>query len=75
MEPPLSHPPPFPAIPLPELKDLILSFPGGSSGGPDALRPIYLKELTAVREPIGSALLASISGLLTLMVKGQVPQP
>ena len=49
----------------------ILSFPNGSAGGPDGLRPHHLKDLTsASAERGGKELLRALATFVNLVLKG-----
>jgi hypothetical protein len=48
------------------------SFPAGSSGGPDGLRPQHLIELVCCKES-GSNLLASLTAFVNLVLSGSCP--
>ena len=49
----------------------IKSFPSGSSGGPDGLRPQHLKDMT--EKQVGGSLLASLTNFVNLILAGKVP--
>lgn len=49
----------------------IKSFPPGSSGGPDYLRPQHLKDMT--ERQIGGTLLISLTCFINLVLAGKVP--
>ena len=51
----------------------IRSFPLGSSGGPDGLRPQHLSDLVNCAE-IGSELISAITGLINLLLAGECPE-
>ena len=52
----------------------ILSFPAGSAGGPDGLRPQHLKDLVTSQHGLGSTLLLeSITSFTNLVIRGDVP--
>jgi hypothetical protein len=48
------------------------SFPAGSSGGPDGLRPQHLLEMVCCKEP-GPNLLAFLTAFLNLVLSGSSP--
>ncbi|GAU93517.1 hypothetical protein RvY_05447 [Ramazzottius varieornatus] len=59
-----------PAVPVTseEVINAVVSFPNGSAGGPDGLRPQHLKDmLKAVRDPASTELAESLALLITLM--------
>jgi hypothetical protein len=60
----------------PELvRSAIVSFPAGSAGGMDLLRPQHLKDMITVGTgDSGTRVLKSLSELCNLMLKGLVPQ-
>ena len=77
------HPPTRPAVPPPfpdsalqvdsnEVLKHIRSFPPGSSGGPDGLRPQHIAELIACPD-IGVELLKAITNLTNLLLSGSCP--
>ena len=49
-----------------------MSFPAGSSGGPDGLRPQHLKELIQCRES-GPDFLTALTGFVNLVLSGHCP--
>ena len=49
----------------------IKSFPAGSSGGPDKLRPQHLKDMT--EKQIGNSLLVSLTNFTNFILAGKVP--
>ena len=51
----------------------IMSFPAGSSGGPDGLRPQHLKDLIACREA-GPELLTSLTAFVNISLAGRCPK-
>ena len=54
----------------------ITSFQNGSGGGPDGLLPQHLKDLTGNSVGDGGvSLLASLGGLLSLILEGRTPPP
>ena len=55
------------------VKTAILSFPAGSAGGPDGLKPGHLKNLIGAAEA-GSRLLESITKLVNLVLKKEIPE-
>ena len=57
-----------------EIVQAIHSFPNGSAGGPDGLRPQHLKDLTSVSaESRGKELLQALMPFVNLMLKGKTP--
>ena len=56
-----------------ELKKAVLSFPAGSSGGPDGLSPQHLKVLVSCREA-GSDLLSALTGFVNMILSGRCPR-
>ena len=86
----LKHPPPHPDSSIPplpqdpvaptlsvsvdEVAKAIRSFPNGSAGGPDGLRPQDLKHLTGPSsEGGGHALLSALASFLSLVLSGGTP--
>ena len=56
------------------IRQTIMSFPNGSSGGSDGLVPQHLKDLTAIGlGKTADTLLASLSSFLDLVARGCVP--
>ena len=55
------------------VKKAILSFPAGSAGGPDGLKPGHLKNLIGVAEA-GNKLLESLTKLANLVLKEKIPE-
>ena len=53
-----------------EVLKMIRSFPAGSAGGPDGVRPQHLMDLVNCRES-GSTLLTSITGFVNLLLEGK----
>lgn len=50
----------------------IHSFPPGSAGGPDGLRPQHLLELVSCDE-VGPALIAALTDFTNLLLRGACP--
>jgi Reverse transcriptase (RNA-dependent DNA polymerase) len=55
-----------------DVRATVISFPPGSSGGPDGLLPQHLKDLTADRSGEGS-LLATLTDMVNLLLSGELP--
>ena len=55
-----------------EVKQAITSFPNGSAGGPDGLRPQHLKDLVSGGDG-AETLLEAITELINIMLAGRVP--
>jgi hypothetical protein len=53
-----------------EVQRIIRSFPAGSSGGPDGVRPQHILDLINCRE-CGTALLTSITGFVNSLLQGK----
>ena len=57
-----------------DVKRAITSFPNGSAGGPDGLRPQHLKDLIETSANEGSVvLLRALTSLVSLIIKGKTP--
>jgi hypothetical protein len=57
-----------------EVRTVIRRFKCGSSGGPDGLRPIHLRDLTAeVLGEAGVKLLDALTSVINIMLSGSVP--
>ena len=66
---------PLPAIMEEEVASAILSFPRGSAGGPNGIRPQHLLNLTsASAEHGGKNLLRALTAFTNLILQGDVPQ-
>ena len=55
------------------VKTAILSFPAGSAGGPDGLKPGHLKHLIFASEA-GNRLLESLTKFVNFVLKDQIPE-
>ena len=63
------------AIKEEDVRRAIVSFPNGSAGGPDGLRPQHLKDLTSPSaNEGGSLLLRALTSLVTLILRGKTPE-
>ena len=59
-----------------DVRRAIMSFPNGSAGGPDGLRPQHLKDLIGPAAIVGGPLLLSaLTSLVNLMLRGETPVP
>ena len=82
------HPPPHPdsSIPSPpdssvplltvsveDVAQAIKSFPNGSAGGPDGLRPQHLKDMTNSSNVEASSLLTALASFSSLVLEGKPP--
>ena len=56
-----------------EVRKAILSFPAGSAGGHDGLRPQHLKELVLCRES-GQELLTDLTAFVNMVLAGRCPK-
>ena len=56
-----------------ELRDLIRTFPAGSSGGPDGLRPQHLLEMIKSTDA-GPALISAVTALINILLSGICPE-
>ena len=74
LPPQVSACPPISVLPT-EVSRAIRSFPSGSAGGPDGLRPQYLKDLLATGIGSGGtdALLGAITDFVNMLLEGRVP--
>lgn len=55
-----------------EVRRAILSFPAGSAGGPDGLRPQHIRDLVLCRES-GPQLLSALTGFVNMIFSGKCP--
>ena len=55
-----------------QVLEAIKTFPSGSSGGPDGLRPQHLKDLT--NKQIGGGLLDALTDFVNLVLAGKTPE-
>ena len=82
------YPPPHPdsSIPSPpdrciplltvsveDVAQAIKSFPNGSAGGPDGLRPQHMKDMTNLSNVEASSLLMALASFSTLVLEGKTP--
>ena len=82
------HPPPHPDTSIPPCPDnlpnpisvseddiaqAIRSFPSGSAGGPDGLRPQHLKDMIAGHSGVGRTLLSVLASFITMVLAGKTP--
>ena len=66
---------PLPAITEEEVFSAIRSFPRGSAGGPDGIRPQHLLDLTSSSAELGGRiLLRALTAFSNLILQGDVPQ-
>ena len=56
-----------------DVRQAVLSFPAGSSGGPDGMRPQHLKDLLMCRES-GTDFLAALTGFTNAVLAGLCPK-
>ena len=56
-----------------EVRQAVLSFPAGSSGGPDGMRPQHLKDMMLCRES-GTDFLAALTGFTNVVLAGLCPK-
>ena len=62
------------SVSLEEVANAIRSFPNGSAGGPDGLRPQHLKDMVGPStDGGGHALLSALASFLTLVLAGRTP--
>ena len=75
MPPPPEEPSCCPTISVEAVASAIRSFPNGSAGGPDGLRPQHLKDLTgASAQSGGPVLLSALTSLVNLILQGKIPR-
>ena len=55
------------------VRKVVMSFPAGSSGGPDGIRPQHLKDLVCCREA-GSDLLIALTAFVNMILAGRCPK-
>ena len=59
-----------------EVARAVRSFPNGSAGGPDGLRPQHLKDMIGPSAGVGgSLLLRALTSFINLTLAGQTPEP
>ena len=56
-----------------DVRKAIMSFPAGSSAGPDGLRPQHLKDLISCQEK-GPDLLTALTGFVNMVLSGRCPE-
>ena len=56
-----------------EVRHAVLSFPAGSSGGPDGMRPQHLKDLVLCQES-GVDFLTALTGFTNTVLAGLCPK-
>ena len=56
-----------------DVRKAIMSFPAGSAGGPDGLRPQHLKELMSCRE-FGQDILTDLTAFVNMVLAGRCPK-
>ena len=57
----------------PDVRKAIMSFPAGSSAGPDGLRPQHLKDMINCQER-GPELLTALTGFVNMVLSGHCPR-
>jgi hypothetical protein len=58
------------------VRKAVMSFPAGSTGGPDGLRPQHLKDLISpTLGEVGVSFAEALASFVTLVISGNVPQP
>ena len=71
--PPLGHHNDFPEVSPSQVRMAIQSFPSGSAGGPDGLRPQHLKDLVFSCSGLGSSLvLDSLTRFVNFALSGEI---
>jgi len=58
-----------------DIAQAIKSFPNGSAGGPDGMRPQHLKDLIRGNDITDSSLLTALAAFSTLVLEGRTPLP
>jgi len=53
-----------------DVRKAVLSFPAGSAGGPDGLRPQHLRDVVLCKEA-GPELIAALTGFINLLLAGR----
>jgi len=56
-----------------DVRKALQSFPAGSSGGPDGLRPQHVKDMVNCREA-GTELLTALTAFVNMLLAGQCPR-
>ena len=54
------------------MDEAVLSFPAGSAGGPDGLRPQRLRDMVLFKEA-GPELITTLTGFINLVLAGRCP--
>ena len=81
------HPPPHPNTSIPPLPDVpstitvleeeiviaVRSFPNGSAGGPDGLKPQHLKDMLRPTANDGRTLISALAQFVALVLQGKTP--
>lgn len=57
-----------------DVANAVRSFPNGSAGGPDGLRPQHLKDMVSSANGEDSPLLTALAAFSTLVLEGKTPQ-
>jgi len=55
-----------------EVRRAVLSFPAGSAGGPDGLRPQHIRDMLLCKEA-GSGFLTALTAFVNMTLSGQCP--
>ena len=55
-----------------EVRKTILSFPAGSSGGPDGLRPQHIRDMLLCQES-GADFLSAVTDFVNIVLAGRCP--
>jgi len=66
---------PLLTVSMEDVAQAIKSFPNGSAGGPDGLRPQHLKDMINSSNVEASSLLTALASFFTLVLEGKTPQP
>jgi len=55
-----------------DVRKVVLSFPAGSAGCPDSLRPQHLRDMV-LRKEAGPELITALTGFINLVLAGRCP--
>ncbi|XP_055329609.1 uncharacterized protein LOC129582190 [Paramacrobiotus metropolitanus] len=66
--------PAFPPVTAAEVISAVFSFPSGSAGGLDGLRPQHLKDMLSCKDAVESPLCIALCKLINFLVAGKLPE-